>query len=341
MVTLVAEAIASRMDLPRGARVVVGVSGGADSLALLIALTVIARRRDAADRLVGEPIACHVHHHLRPAEEADADAAHVAEVCSQLGVALEVRHIHPGDEPGNLEANARHMRYEAMADVAQAHGISHVATAHHADDQFETMLMAFCRGAGPDGLAGMAWQRELATERSQAVLHVRPLLGVRRVDAESLCRAACVTWRDDVTNEDTSLARNRLRREVIPVLESLWPGLPDRAEFATNLMSSCAVLLESHLSTTFGPATERSWSRDDLRAVDAVMIVAGLRRALLAAQSDAADQISTRTLRDAAAAIRSDSTHPKQFAMPGCWSLAVDARRVLLVMKKHSEIEQT
>ncbi|MDY7110484.1 MAG: tRNA lysidine(34) synthetase TilS, partial [Planctomycetota bacterium] len=141
-----------RGDHPAGGRLVIGVSGGADSVALLLACLALSRRRTAETAF--HPIAAHVHHHLR-GESADADAAFVADLCTRFDIPLHVEHVRPGSMPGNIAENARELRYEALKRIAQETGSAAVAVAHHADDQFETMLIALCRGAGVEGLAGM------------------------------------------------------------------------------------------------------------------------------------------------------------------------------------------
>lgn len=210
-------------------RVVVGVSGGPDSVALLLACIAL-RRRSRRLSMPFVPVVVHVHHHLR--EEADADAQWVANLCDRLGIECHVEHVHPGRSTGNTYARARTMRYGAMARVAEAVGATHVLVAHHSEDQLETMLMAMCRGAGPRGMAGMRMSRALGQLKL-----LRPFLHVRKRDCEEMCRKAGISWREDASNRDVSKRRARLRRDVLPVLEELWPGAAKRA--ARN-----AVLLE-------------------------------------------------------------------------------------------------
>jgi tRNA(Ile)-lysidine synthase len=118
-----------------------------------------------------------------------------------------------------------------MASVAAKIGARHVLVAHHADDQLETMLMAMCRGAGPRGMAGMRPSRALGE-----LALIRPLLYVRKSDCLEMCRRAGIQWREDASNTDVSRRRARLRRDVMPVLEELWPGAARRAARNARLL---------------------------------------------------------------------------------------------------------
>lgn len=219
------------------APLVVAVSGGPDSTALLLACLALRlrRKRESARMTV---IAAHVHHHLRDA--ADDDARHVTDLCERFGVPLHIKHVQPGELKGNVSANARRLRYQALAEVARSVGAEHIAVAHHAEDQLETMIMAMCRGAGARGLAAMRSARRMGD-----VTIVRPLLGVLKRDCEEMCRRAGVEWRDDSTNRDVSRRRARLRRDVTPILEELWPGAARRAAKCAMIVAQLADTLPS------------------------------------------------------------------------------------------------
>ena len=330
VVTAIEHALTNRVELPHGSPVLVAVSGGADSLALLIGLTIIAQRRDVADRIVALPVACHVHHHLRPATQADADAEHVRAVCERLGVACEIEHVHPGDQPGNIEANARQLRYASLSRIAQQRCIGWVATGHHAQDQLETMLMAMCRGAGPDGLAGIRWRRAMNANDPDGVQLVRPLLGVTHDDCRSLCEAAEITWREDASNDDVTGSRNRVRHDVMPILEERWHGAAERSRFTGDLMTLCASLLNERLDDVFGSVECQRWARDTMRIAPGVLIAAAVRRAAVHVRPAAADHLGSRLLSEIADAIASKSTHRKQFDLPGGLVLRITADGVSL-----------
>jgi tRNA(Ile)-lysidine synthase len=163
------------------------VSGGADSLALLV-LAAAARCRVTA---------VHVDHGLRPGSGAEADV--VAAAADHVGAAFEARRVAVAPGP-NLEARARHARHAVLGPDA--------LTGHTADDQAETMLLNLLRGAGLDGLAGMRPARH-------------PLLALRRADTAALCAAAGLTPIRDPSNDDPAHRRNRVRHELMPLLDAI------------------------------------------------------------------------------------------------------------------------
>lgn len=288
-----------------GSIILAGVSGGPDSMALLLALAAVSRRARRSGWSIRLHVG-HVNHHLRAG--ADADAAAVRELCDRLGVPCEVLHVHPGSLEGSLGANARRLRYDALAGAAQRAGAIAVATAHHAEDQLETMIMALCRGAGLDGLKGMRWRRPLRV----GIDLVRPMLDLSKRDAEQLCEAAGVTWRIDPGNDDPTTVRGRLRREVIPVLESMWPGAAPRAAGTAESLSAALEALESTISAM--DPTRGEWSRRDLASQADGVIRLFLRRAAVAAQPACGDRIGRRHLDDAVRLVRRNS--PGQLDWP-------------------------
>ncbi len=313
------------------ATVVIGVSGGADSTALLLAMATIASR-EATPSMPGiVPVVAHVHHHLRDA--ADDDATWVETLCAKLGVECHVLHVNPADVSGNCAANARALRYESLLDAARAMGAHHVAVAHHADDQLETILMALGRGAGLDGLAGMPWRRAM----DRGVTLVRPLLDTRRAECEELCRAAELSWREDPGNLDPSSTRARVRQEIAPVMEALWPDAARRVTNLGELVDTAALLLRQHLEVVFGSARERRWVRHELQGVAAPLLGAGLRRAALDEMPHAADELGQKHLLAAADAILDDERRPRSFDWPCGLRLEIDAHKILLKRQGHCE----
>lgn len=307
----------------KAAKVVVGVSGGADSVALLLACAAIAKRRDRGEAFV-EPIAVHVHHHLR--STADDDAKFGSELCERLDVELHVRHVEPARLKGNVSSNARRLRYEALTEVAIQRGAAFIAVAHHAEDQFETMLMALCRGAGLDGLSAMSATRDLGA----SVALIRPLLSVRKRECEELCKAAGVKWREDPSNRDVNRARARLRRDVMSVLEELWPDAAKRVSATAEAVQAARAALENLVEGAFGPATICAWPREHLRGLPLPVIAAGLRRAAVRMKPKTADRLDHDHLLDAAAAIADASRKPRRFDWPGGMTLEVRSWEVAL-----------
>lgn len=191
------------------ARVVVAVSGGADSLALLHILHRLGYRLHVAT----------LDHGARGAESA-ADAQFVADIAAAWGLPVTVGHL-AGDD--HSEAAMRSGRYAFLADVARQVGAVTMATGHHADDQAETLLLRLVRGTGLDGLAGMGWRAPVPGHPGLSV--VRPLLGVTRAEIDTYCAAHNLKPRHDPTNDDTDYLRNRVRHDVLPLLETLNPNV--------------------------------------------------------------------------------------------------------------------
>ena len=206
-----------------GERVCVAVSGGADSVALLLALVEANRAKEPLGLVLS---AVHVHHGLRGAE-ADADEAFVRELCAQIGVPLAVERVdvagRQAAEREGLEEAARELRYQVFWELMNSGKADVVATAHTLDDQAETVMMKLLRGAWTEGIGGIAPIVE--SQRQEHGKVVRPILGVRRAEVEDYLRERGQVWREDATNRDVSLTRNRVRHELMPVLRQFNPGI--------------------------------------------------------------------------------------------------------------------
>ncbi|MEW6541634.1 MAG: tRNA lysidine(34) synthetase TilS [Bacillota bacterium] len=198
-----------RMLAP-GMGVLVGVSGGPDSVALLDILSAL-----SADLGISLTVA-HLNHRLRGAE-AEADAEYVRMLAEKLALPCVVEECDVRafrkTERLSTQTAARELRYRFFARAARAAGAQRVALGHHADDQAQTILHHFIRGTGPAGLAGMAPVRGL---------FIRPLLGVRRREIEAYCRVRDLDPRFDPSNLDPVYTRNRLRAELLPLLETKY-----------------------------------------------------------------------------------------------------------------------
>ena len=186
----------------------VALSGGLDSSVLLHLLARL-RERETLPPLS----AIHVHHGLQAV--ADGWPAHCQALCERLGVPLHIERVQV-DGAASLERAAREARYAAFARRLGEGEL--LLTGQHRDDQAETLLLRLLRGAGVRGLGGMPPSRRLG-----AGWLVRPLLGVARVDLERYARQQGLAWVEDPSNADTTLARNFLRREVLPALARHWP----------------------------------------------------------------------------------------------------------------------
>lgn len=184
--------------VPPGSRIGLAVSGGPDSLALLLL---------AAAARPGDIEAATVDHALRA--EAAGEATMVAALCDRLGVPHETLRADWASPPTtNVQAEARAMRYRLLSDWTERRNLAALATAHHADDQAETLLMRLSRGAGLAGLAGVRNARRLGDGR----LLVRPLLRWRKMELMTIVDEAGVTAADDPSNRDDAYDRTRARR---------------------------------------------------------------------------------------------------------------------------------
>jgi tRNA(Ile)-lysidine synthase len=206
-----ARALTAAGPPPPGAGIAVAVSGGADSLALLHALRVLAGPRGWRLEVVT------VDHGTRPGSA--ADAAFVVDHAKALGLGAHLVTLAPAElaaeRAAGPEGAARAARYRALRAAAEWAGCALVATGHTLDDQAETVLLQLLRGAGPDGLAATAvWDGWL----------LRPLLGVRRAETRACCEALGLAWREDESNQDQGLLRNAVRLRALPLLEELRPG---------------------------------------------------------------------------------------------------------------------
>ena len=213
----------ARSLLSAGERVCVAVSGGADSVALLLALVDANRAKESLGVVLS---AMHVHHGLRGAE-ADADEAFVRDLCEQMGVPLVVERVdvvgRQAAEREGLEEAARELRYRVFWELMKSEKVDVVATAHTLDDQAETVVMKLLRGAWTEGIGGIAPVVRTGGPQQRGRI-VRPVLGLRRTEVEAYLRERGQAWREDATNRDLSLTRNRVRHELMPVLRGFNPG---------------------------------------------------------------------------------------------------------------------
>ncbi len=311
------ETLADRTD-PVGLapRLLVGVSGGADSLALLATTAWVGSRMGL------ETEAAIIDHGLQ--EGSDAVTERAALACERLGAsAVHVRRVHVDrSRPGGLENAARAARHEALEGLRADRGALALLLGHTLDDQAEQVLMALARGAGARALAGMP-------AASGPLL--RPFLGsgrdettaLRRADTEAVCRLHDVEWWDDPMNEDTSLLRVRVRREVLPLLrDALGEQIDTNLTRTAELVRPDADLLDARAAEVLEHV------RRDVDENTGDLL--GLDVHALAAQPTA---IRTRVLRDAARQAEADGGTPSDKSLLRRQVLACDA----LVVSWHGQ----
>jgi tRNA(Ile)-lysidine synthase len=222
-----------RLGLPPDAAVCVAFSGGLDSTALLHAMA----RLRAASRISGLRLrAVHVDHGLHA--DSSSWRVHCERQAGSLQVELISRTVRVEQiEKIGLEAAARAARYQALSQVIRAG--EYLLSAHHADDQLETVLLALMRGAGLPGLSAMP-----AIQQFASGWLARPLLAFTRAELEEWARAERLTWLSDPSNENLSLDRNFLRHEIITPLRERWPAAAHTASRSTEHLQAASKALE-------------------------------------------------------------------------------------------------
>lgn len=239
LVNAVSQYIEEHDLLDEGERVLVGISGGVDSMVCTQIL-----------HTLGYDVhALHANYGLR--KGADSDEALVREWCTDQMSPIPVHVVsldaeaRAEDHDESLHEAARILRYSALADHAHDVGANVVATGHHRDDQVETLLLNVLRGSGPEGLAGMPPSRPMVHKASVAL--IRPLLNVSRSDIERYARTTDVPWRDDPSNRDPAFDRAVIRTKILPLLEEEFEG-------ASANLARCASLLREYVAQTLSPA---------------------------------------------------------------------------------------
>ncbi|MGI4827345.1 MAG: tRNA lysidine(34) synthetase TilS [Janthinobacterium lividum] len=291
-----------------GERVCCAVSGGADSVALLLAL----QEANAARESLGIVLsAVHVHHGLR-GMEADEDQAFVGDLCSHLGVPLMVEALdtvaRQAAEREGVEEAARNLRYGVFGQLFAAGKADAIATAHTLDDQAETVMLKLIRGAWTEGLGGISTVRFLEGSRGKGVSPsapgpseqpkrksepiLRPMLNVRRKEVERFLSERNQSWREDSSNRNLDFNRNRVRHELMPLLRSFNPGIDE-------VLARTAVIAGDE---------ERYWTTEIARLLPSMLLpgkpVRGGGRAVSTAVGEHALAIELERLKALAPAVR-------------------------------------
>lgn len=239
----------------------IAFSGGVDSLVLLHALAAL-REHIGASRLY----VVHINHGLSP--NAAQWAERCARQCAGLALPFTLRKVNAAPLTGESpEAAARKARYRALAELVESGDC--LLTAHHQDDQAETLLLQLLRGAGPKGLAAMP---PLST--FSRGWHARPLLGFSRGDLIAYAEAQCLSWLEDESNSDTRLERNFLRHEILPRLKQHFPALASTLSRSARRCAEAAEILRVQAQADLAPLqrTADALSVSGLRALGEVRV---------------------------------------------------------------------
>lgn len=240
-----AQARSQHLFLP-GARLLVAVSGGPDSVALLSLLTELAPSWGLSLAVI------HVNHGLR-GEESEEDARFVARLCQDLGiegrsVRLSLEPPHAGRRRSSLQERARDARYAVLLAEGRALAVDRIALGHQADDQAETLLMWMLRGAGTTGLAGIPPIRD--------ALFIRPLLGISREQILEYLQARGLPYRNDSSNAKPVYLRNRIRQDLLPRLKVYNPAIVDVLARQAKVLKDDDLYLEAMASAALDPLTQ-------------------------------------------------------------------------------------
>ncbi|MDE6006155.1 MAG: tRNA lysidine(34) synthetase TilS [Muribaculaceae bacterium] len=231
-------------------RLIVGVSGGADSMALLHAL----------QKTGAELLAVHCNFHLRGGES-DRDMNHVLEYCKNSGIPCEIIHFdvesYRSESGGSVEMACRELRYKEFEKLKSRFEADRIAIAHNSDDQAETVLLNLMRGSGVAGLRGM---------RIDTGTILRPLLGFSRAEIEHYLHLNGVKNICDSSNLSSDYRRNFLRNEVIPLLESRWPEAKKSLCHTADIMATEENILD-FVECSFLPATAQSLAFSQIKTV--------------------------------------------------------------------------
>jgi tRNA(Ile)-lysidine synthase len=298
-----------------GDHLLIAVSGGADSVCLLHALHQLAPHWDISLHVA------HLDHALRP--ESAADARFVAALAERLRLPFTTERLASdvlNDDPRGMEAAARSLRYAFLRRTANRIPTPvTLATAHHQDDQAETLLLHLVQGSGLDGLAGMAWVGTLPDAQEPSIPLVRPLLATSRADILAYLQSYGLTWCEDSTNLDTAHPRNRLRHQALPLLAEINPQIRATLARTADLLAAeaahaedrdraaLALVMREHMPSTRTVVDLFHMAQLDLATQRGV-----LRRTLLDLGVDLRDagMAAIETLLDQKRAAKSSGPHP-------------------------------
>jgi tRNA(Ile)-lysidine synthase len=294
---------------PRPGKLLLSVSGGGDSVALLH-LCLQLREDLGIERLA----VAHVNHGLRGAES-DAEEAFVAKLAEKAGLQLHLQRLGGKTaQDSGIEEWARRQRYAFLGALRQQHGFDYIATGHTAEDQAETLLLNILRGTGLAGLGGIKPVREDGV--------IRPLLGLRRASLRTWLQDRSLEWREDSSNSDTRFKRNWIRHSVLPLLSSAEPATVDHLLSCSQQARNFASFLEPLINTWMGRYVFRRYKasfsvrKEGLRS-EPFLAAEGLVR-LLKRHGIACEQLQIERI------LAASSRSSGEFLLPGGWRFYPD-----------------
>ena len=310
----------------------VAVSGGADSIALLLSMS----------EIISPLYVITVNHNIRPAAESAGDVDFVLEVCRELrkrgrDVICEAVELERGAvaqeaerRGGGIEEAARYLRYAAFEKFVAERGLGVLCTAHNMNDQLETVLMRFLQGSPAEAAGGIRARREIGVSGS---VIARPLLDISRTEIEAYVQSRGFTWRTDKTNFETDYLRNRIRLNLVPFLNEQFPGWQksvlsgaDKACEDAELIFSCV----EKVPVSAGPDGEVEISLNEFKSSP----IAVQRRLILSACNKAGERarIPNQFIKDVLSTVRQSDGFTKHFA-----GIDIILKKNRLFVKKHQE----
>ncbi|MCR5430829.1 MAG: tRNA lysidine(34) synthetase TilS [Eubacterium sp.] len=248
MKSKVLEFIRKKKLLKKGDSVVLGVSGGADSICMLKILSDAQKRRDISLYVL------HINHQIR-GKEANEDAAFVKRACTKFKVphrvvSVDVPRI--AEEQGmSLEEAGRMVRYQEFSDYAYEVGANKIAVAHNSNDNAETVLMNLARGTGIKGLSGIAPKRKMEDSKGNTIEVIRPILCLTRKEIEEYLKENEIEYRNDSTNDSTDYTRNKIRLEIMPILENINDNAMQNITNASNELANTTEYIEKDVEDAY------------------------------------------------------------------------------------------
>ena len=275
----VLEFIRKNKLVKKGNSVVLGVSGGADSICMLKLLS------DLQKRLGISLYVLHINHMIR-GEEADQDAAFVKKICTKFKVPHRVINVDVpalAEREGLSEEEAgRYVRYDEFSKYAYEVSATKIAVAHNSNDNAETVLMNLARGTGIKGLGGIPPKREMEDANGNVVEVIRPILCLSRKEIEDYLKENEIEYRNDSTNDSTDYTRNKIRLEIMPLLENINDNAMQNITNASNELADTSDYIEKDVDEAYEEfVTEEDgklFLSDESFAIDPIVLTGVIRK---------------------------------------------------------------